>query len=286
MQAHAKTNLRLLWRSAMDNRSVVVMSLLPDAAQTLCRRLGIQDQEHCEKSIGEYLKAVGVDEVLLNRSQLCAQNAAEAAELVKRLKGAVAHPLLLDSCPCWQERCPEELRAFFLPLPPDDRCRGLALRSLLSARRGVAFSRIIYVTVVGCSAHKDRYGRFQATPAACIGDDYVIGVRDLLLWLGLEGKLPKENTLHPPLPKAAAGRIGDVLSQASLLLEGKARPSSSFVFKTAPGYAGLLEGKCIIGGQTLRYAQLRGLCEAERLCQQLKAGRYDLLEIYSCACCG
>lgn len=290
MLMQPEIKLSQLRQAARNAGAFVVLSLEPGVEQTLARCLGMA----CAPSGGALarrLNSLGVNRVLFDEGYARAQTDAEAAALVHRMRLGANEPLLLASCPGWcnQANLKEMgLDGLFTVLPASARCRGLALRFMLAAQEGVPFSSILHVTVVGCAARKEHRLRCPADHCACIGGEYVITVRELKLWLGLDGGLM--DMPDSPSPLAAPpkeGRLFDVLKQAARQHCGQ---RLSFI-PLAP----LRERSAVMAGElrlddghVLRYARLRGLHDARWLMAHIRAGeaRYDVVEVFTCMRCG
>lgn len=288
MLTQPQINLSRLRHEAHSAGAFVVLSLEPGVEQTLARCLGMACAPTGDE-LAKRLHRLGVSRVLFDEGLARAQIDAEAAALMQRMLDGVKEPLLLASCPSWHSQANLKqmgLDGLFTVLPAASRCRELALRFMLAAQEGVPFSSILHVTVVGCAARKERRYRYAADPCACIGGEYVITVRELKLWLGLDGGL----TEAAPAPMAAPpreGRLLDVLAQVVYRRSGQRL--TQIALTPLNGHSRLMEGTLMLdGGHRLRYAQLRGLHEAQWLMERIRAGEahYDVVEVFTCMRCG
>lgn len=313
MATRPETNPIKLLHAAQNARAAVAISIARGTADRLARALGVES-DASEEIIRRRLKTLGIKNVFFDDGMRGAQTAAEAAALTSRMRAGEPLPLLMSSCPRWCEQSGLKeagLDALFAPVPPDTRCRGLAVRSLIAAQCGVPFSSIIHVTVVGCAAQKERYNRFRAVAGTYLGEDYVITVRELLLGLAANLTIVGAGSAAPlssaaPLGSAApfgGTPTGRSVSSGSGALDGsRSAPTrtsdctdenrgrlravlmltaqqsgcdidaSAIALTPAAGRCCLLEGQLALPGRSVRYAQLLGLHDAPWLVEQLRRG--------------
>jgi NADH-quinone oxidoreductase subunit G/NADP-reducing hydrogenase subunit HndD len=221
----------------------------------------------------------------------------EASELVQRIRAGGALSLMTSCSPGWIKFV-EQFHPEFLPdlstCKSPQMMLGALVKSFFAARLGVEPSRVFSVSVMRCVAKKFEVGRPEMLRAGVPDVDAVLTTRELAKILRLRGidltRLEPEGSDDPFGERSTAGKLfggsGGVMESAlrtaHFLLTG--RELDELRIQAVRGLDGVKECRLRIGELKLGAAVVSGLAQAQKLLEQVRAGRRDLhfIEVMTC----
>lgn len=220
----------------------------------------------------------------------------ESVELVDRLGGSGALPLITSCCPAWvryAETYWPDLQPHLSTCRSPQQMLGAVTRSWWAQTRGIDPRTIVNVSVMPCTAKKSeasRVGSGDGRPDV----DHVLTTRELVRMLKAAGLRLPEVAEAAPTPMlseqsgaaaifgATGGVLEAVLRTSHALLDGV--DMTDVDIRAVRGMDGVREATAELGGQTVRVAVVHGLHNVPPLLQDIRDGRspYSFIEVMAC----
>ena len=220
----------------------------------------------------------------------------ESEELVERLGGRGALPLITSCCPAWvryAETYWPDLLPHLSTCKSPQQMLGAVTKSWWARARGIDPHSIVNVAVMPCTAKKSEAQRGR-TPDGRPEVDHVLTTRELVRMLKAAGLRLPDVTEAAPTPMlseqsgaaalfgATGGVLEAVLRTSHALLDGE--DLADVDIRAARGMAGVREAAVRLGGKPVRVAVVHGLHNVPPLLQDIREGRspYSFIEVMAC----
>lgn len=298
-------------KALADPEKVTVVQVAPAVRAAWGEGLGLSGGEASEGRLVAALKRIGFDYVFDTNFGADLTIMEEGSELLKRLAEPkkYAWPMFTSCCPAWvnfvSKRYPKYLRNLSTAKSPQQMF-GAVVKTYFAQKKGIDPHRIVSVSIMPCVSKKREAALAYMKSAGAGQDvDIVLTTRELARLIRAEHINPRalqEEKWDSPLgDSTGAGVIFGVtggvmeaaLRSAYALSQGHNPLPDAFreVRKTVSGSdtaswqaQGRREAAFQLGEKTLRTCTVSGLANAERLMQDIMAGRaeYDFVEVMSC----
>ncbi len=295
-----RDDLKKVFEALADLEKITVVQVAPAVRTAWGEDLGLSSQEATEKRLAAVLKRIGFDYVFDTNFGADLTIMEEAGELLERLKRPEEYqwPMFTSCCPGWvsfvEKRYPKYKGNLSTAKSPQQMF-GAVTKSYFAKKTGIDPGQICSISIMPCVAKK-REAALPGMQSAQAGPDVdiVLTTRELIRMIRAEHINPrflKEEEFDSPLGvSTGAGVIFGVtggvmeaaLRTAYALCQGhNPRPEAFFEVR---GESGRREANFSLGGRMLRTCIVNGLSNAEKLMQDVAAGRaaYDFVEVMAC----
>ena len=262
--------------------------------------LGLNAEEASEGKMVAALKRIGFDYVFDTNFAADLTIMEEGNELLERLGNSrkYAWPMFTSCCPGWvsfvSKKYPEYLRNLSTAKSPQQMFGAMA-KTYFAQKKGIDPNNICCISIMPCVSKK-REASLSYMKSAGAGQDVdiVLTTREFVRMIRAEHintRFLKEQAFDSPLGESTGagvifGVTGGVmeaaLRTAYAIVEGK-NPEAD-AFRAVRGRDGRREADFTLGDQTLHTCTVSGLANAEKLMEDIKAGRvsYDFVEVMAC----
>ena len=283
-----------------DPEKVTVVQVAPAVRTAWGEELGLNAEEASEGKMVAALKRIGFDYVFDTNFAADLTIMEEGNELLERLDNSrkYAWPMFTSCCPGWvsfvSKKYPEYLRNLSTAKSPQQMFGAMA-KTYFAQKKGIDPNNICCISIMPCVSKK-REASLSYMKSAGAGQDVdiVLTTREFVRMIRAEHintRFLKEQAFDSPLGESTGagvifGVTGGVmeaaLRTAYAVVEGK-NPEAD-AFRAVRGRDGRREADFTLGDQTLHTCTVSGLANAEKLMEDIKAGRvsYDFVEVMAC----
>lgn len=288
-----------IYEALADSSKVTAVQVAPAVRTAWAEAFNMPEEMATEGRMAAALRRVGFDYVFDTNFAADVTIMEEANELLERLQNPDAHkwPMFTSCCPGWVSYVTKKFPAFVGNLSTTkspQQIFGALLKSYFAEKKGLQPKEICSVSVMPCVSKKREAGLLSMRSSGTHDVDIVLTTRELVRLLRAEhinpATLPEEE-FDNPLGKSTGAAVifgvtGGVmeaaLRTAYFALTGSEAPNDAFL--DVRGEAGRKVREFTIAGKTLRTCTVSGLGNAERLLEDLQAGKvhYDFVEVMAC----
>lgn len=288
-----------IYEALADSSKVTAVQVAPAVRTAWAEAFNMPEEMATEGRMAAALRRVGFDYVFDTNFAADVTIMEEANELLERLQNPDAHkwPMFTSCCPGWVSYVTKKIPAFVGNLSTTkspQQIFGALLKSYFAEKKGLQPKEICSVSVMPCVSKKREAGLLSMRSSGTHDVDIVLTTRELVRLLRAEhinpATLPEEE-FDNPLGKSTGAAVifgvtGGVmeaaLRTAYFALTGNEAPNDAFL--DVRGEAGRKVREFTIAGKTLRTCTVSGLGNAERLLEDLQAGKvhYDFVEVMAC----
>lgn len=288
-----------IYEALADSSKVTAVQVAPAVRTAWAEAFNMPEEMATEGRMAAALRRVGFDYVFDTNFAADVTIMEEANELLERLQNPDAHkwPMFTSCCPGWVSYVTKKFPAFVGNLSTTkspQQIFGALLKSYFAEKKGLQPKEICSVSVMPCVSKKREAGLLSMRSSGTHDVDIVLTTRELVRLLRAEhinpATLPEEE-FDNPLGKSTGAAVifgvtGGVmeaaLRTAYFALTGSEAPLDAFL--DVRGEAGRKVREFTIAGKTLRTCTVSGLGNAERLLEDLQAGKvhYDFVEVMAC----
>ena len=283
-----------------DPEKIVVVQIAPAVRAAWGEGLDLPREMATEKRLAAAVRALGVDYVFDTNFAADLTIMEEGNELLDRLDNSrkYAWPMFTSCCPGWvsfvSKKYPEYLRNLSTAKSPQQMFGAMA-KTYFAQKKGIDPNNICCISIMPCVSKK-REASLSYMKSAGAGQDVdiVLTTREFVRMIRAEHintRFLKEQAFDSPLGESTGagvifGVTGGVmeaaLRTAYAVVEGK-NPEAD-AFRAVRGRDGRREADFTLGDQTLHTCTVSGLANAEKLMEDIKAGRvsYDFVEVMAC----
>ena len=283
-----------------DPEKITVVQVAPAVRTAWAEELGLSPEEATEGRMVAALKRIGFDYVFDTNFAADLTIMEESGELIERLENPnkYAWPMFTSCCPGWvsfvSKKYPNYLRNLSTAKSPQQMF-GAMTKTYFAQKKGIDPNNICSISIMPCVAKK-REAAYPYMRSAGAGQDVdiVLTTREFVRMLRAEHinpKFLKEVEFDSPLGESTgAGMIFGVtggvmeaaLRTAYAVLEGH-NPDAD-AFRAVRGRDGRREAEFQLAGRTLHTCVVSGLGNAEKLMEDIIAGKaaYDFVEVMAC----
>ena len=283
-----------------DAEKVTVVQVAPAVRTAWGEALGLSPEEATEGLMVAALKRIGFDYVFDTNITADLTIMEEGSELLERLgnPGKYAWPMFTSCCPGWvnfvSKKYPKYLRNLSTAKSPQQMF-GAVTKTYFAQKLGIDPRNICCISIMPCVSKKREASLTYMRSAGAGQDvDIVLTTRELVRLIKAEHINPRSLQEEPwdsPLGESTGagvifGVTGGVmeaaLRTAYAVVEGK-NPDAD-AFSEVRGMEGRREREFKLGDKVLRTCTVSGLGNAEKLMQDIVAGRveYDFVEVMAC----
>ncbi|MBM3498101.1 MAG: ferredoxin, partial [Armatimonadetes bacterium] len=294
-----KTYIREVLAALQDPEMVVVAQHAPAVSVTLGELFGVAPGTDIDGVMVGALRQLGFDYVFDTSFTADLTIMEETSELIHRIQGGGALPMLTSCSPGWVKFI-EEFYPEFLPnvstCKSPQQMMGAVIKRFWAERMGIDPGRVFSVSIMPCTAKKFEAERPEMGEEGLADVDAVLTTRELAQVIrqrGLDMAAAQADTADTPFgERSTAGKIfgatGGVMEAAvrtaHYMLTG--RELDDLAIPVLRGLEGRKEATVKIGPTEVGVAVVSGLGNARTLLDELRDGRRDLHFIEVMACPG
>lgn len=288
-----------IYEALADSSKVTAVQVAPAVRTAWAEAFNMPEEMATEGRMAAALRRVGFDYVFDTNFAADVTIMEEANELLERLQNPDAHkwPMFTSCCPGWVSYVTKKFPAFVGNLSTTkspQQIFGALLKSYFAEKKGLQPKEICSVSIMPCVSKKRESSLLSMRSSGTHDVDIVLTTRELVRLLRAEhinpATLPEEE-FDNPLGKSTGAAVifgvtGGVmeaaLRTAYFALTGNEAPNDAFL--DVRGEAGRKVREFTIADKTLRTCTVSGLGNAERLLEDLQAGKvhYDFVEVMAC----
>ena len=283
-----------------DPGKITVVQVAPAVRTAWGEEMGLTPEEAGEGRMVAALKRIGFDYVFDTNFAADLTIMEEGSELLERLKnpGKYAWPMFTSCCPGWvsfvSKRYPKYLRNLSTAKSPQQMF-GAMTKTYFAKKLGVDAHNICCISIMPCVSKKREASLSYMRSAGAGQDvDIVLTTRELVRMLRAEHINPRsltEQDFDSPLGESTGA--GVIFGVTGGVMEAALRTAYAVVeghngepdaFRAVRGQDGRREAEFVLGDKTLHTCTVSGLGNAEKLMQDIAAGRvsYDFVEVMAC----
>ena len=288
-----------IYEALADSSKITAVQVAPAVRTAWAEAFNMPEEMATEGRMAAALRRIGFDYVFDTNFAADVTIMEEANELLERLQNPDAHkwPMFTSCCPGWVSYVTEKFPNFLgnvSTTKSPQQIFGALLKSYFAEKKGLQPKEICSISIMPCVSKKREAGLLSMRSSGTHDVDIVLTTRELVRLLRAEhinpATLPEEE-FDNPLGKSTGAAVifgvtGGVmeaaLRTAYFALTGTEAPSDAFL--DVRGEAGRKVREFTIAGKTLRTCTVSGLGNAERLLEDLQAGKvhYDFVEVMAC----
>ncbi len=295
-----RNDIPKVYDALADTEKVTVVQVAPAVRAAWGEALGLTPEEATEGLMVAVLKRIGFDYVFDTNYSADLTIMEEGSELLERLGSPekYAWPMFTSCCPGWvsfvSKKYPKYLRNLSTAKSPQQMF-GAMTKSYFAEKKGIDANNICSISIMPCVSKK-REAALPYMKSAGAGQDVdiVLTTREFVRMIRAEHINPrslKEENFDSPLGESTGagvifGVTGGVmeaaLRTAYAVVEGK--NSEPDAFRAVRGEEGRREADFRLGDKTLHTCTVSGLGNAEKLMEDIIAGKvsYDFVEVMAC----
>lgn len=288
-----------IYEALADSSKITAVQVAPAVRTAWAEAFNMPEEMATEGRMAAALRRIGFDYVFDTNFAADVTIMEEANELLERLQNPDAHkwPMFTSCCPGWVSYVTKKFPNFLgnvSTTKSPQQIFGALLKSYFAEKKGLQPKEICSISIMPCVSKKREAGLLSMRSSGTHDVDIVLTTRELVRLLRAEhinpATLPEEE-FDNPLGKSTGAAVifgvtGGVmeaaLRTAYFALTGTEAPSDAFL--DVRGEAGRKVREFTIAGKTLRTCTVSGLGNAERLLEDLQAGKvhYDFVEVMAC----
>ena len=295
-----RSDIQKVYNELANEEKITVVQVAPAVRAAWAEELGLPKEKATEELMVAALKAIGFDYVFDTNFTADLTIMEEGSELLERVQNAKDHkwPMFTSCCPGWvsfvHKKYPEFLENLSTAKSPQHMFVAVA-KTYFANQIDVEPEKICSISIMPCVSKK-REASFPDMTSAGAGQDVdiVLTTRELVRMIRSEHI--NVNALTPqkwdsPLGEGTGAAVifgvtGGVmeaaLRTAYAVVEGK-NPDAD-AFSSVRGSEGRRERDFKLGDTVIRTCTVSGLGNADKLLQDIKAGKveYDFVEVMAC----
>lgn len=288
-----------IYEALADSSKITAVQVAPAVRTAWAEAFNMPEEMATEGRMAAALRRIGFDYVFDTNFAADVTIMEEANELLERLQNPDAHkwPMFTSCCPGWVSYVTKKFPNFLgnvSTTKSPQQIFGALLKSYFAEKKGLQPKEICSISIMPCVSKKREAGLLSMRSSGTHDVDIVLTTRELVRLLRAEhinpATLPEEE-FDNPLGKSTGAAVifgvtGGVmeaaLRTAYFALTGSEAPLDAFL--DVRGEAGRKVREFTIAGKTLRTCTVSGLGNAERLLEDLQAGKvhYDFVEVMAC----
>ena len=282
-----------------DPEIKTVIAFAPAVRVTLGEEFSFPQGLNVEKRIVTALKALGADFVCDVNWAADVTILEEGTEFIGRLKEHGTFPMMTSCCPGWinfvEKLNPEVIPNISSTRSPQAIFGSLA-KTYFAKKKGIDPKKLKFISIMPCTAKKDERTRDQLSKEGCPDTDLVLTVRELARLLKsqavdlnetpeseFDSPVMSENTGAAAIFGATGGVMEAALRTVHAVLMKESMPDLNFT--AVRGMQWLKEASVDLGSYgTVRIAVVHGLNNAQKVVDEIKAGKskYHFIEVMAC----
>lgn len=287
-------------QAALDNNKQVIFLISPAAIASIGEFYGLKPSAHLEGIIAASLKKMGAHQVFNLGVSNDINIKEESNLLIQHIENHSGMPLFSSDCPAWikyVEVFRPELIPFLSTVKSPQQIFGSIMKDPAASLQGMNPDSIYTVGIMPCVAKKFEASREEMTHKGISEVDAVLTIREFIRLVRAYGidmrNVPAEAFDEPyHLGSAAAWKMGYSGGKAEAVafevfnhLNKNSR--EKFKFTMPKSLSGKKETRIVVNGQSLGFAWVNGIAEAEAYISQLhEDGRTDIHYIEVAGCPG
>ncbi len=294
-----KDDTQKVWDALANPQKHVIVQTAPSVRATLGEEFGMPIGTDVEGKMVAALKRLGFAGVFDTDFAADMTIIEEGTEFLGRLQNGGKLPMITSCSPGWVNYCeihhPEFIENMSTCKSPQQMFGALS-KTYYAEKMGLDPKDIVTVSVMPCVAKKYEMDRPEMTAAGeGIADvDVVVTTRELARMIRKAGldfvNLPDEQ-YDPAMGEASGagvifGATGGVMEAALRTAVEKlsGQELQHLDFQAVRGTQGIKEASYDVAGRTIRVCAASGLSNANKVLEDVKAGRaqYDFIEIMGC----
>ncbi|MCM1090506.1 MAG: NADH-dependent [FeFe] hydrogenase, group A6 [Butyrivibrio sp.] len=289
-----------VYEALADPEKVTVVQVAPAVRAAWGEALGLGAQEATEGLMVAALKRIGFDYVFDTNYSADLTIMEEGNELLERLgtPDKYAWPMFTSCCPGWvsfvSKKYPAYLRNLSTAKSPQQMF-GAMTKSYFAQKKGIDPNNICSISVMPCVSKKREAALPYMKSAGAGADvDIVLTTREFVRMIRAEHINPrslKEENFDSPLGESTGA--GVIFGVTGGVMEAALRTAYAVVagknpdpdaFQAVRGEQGRREADFQLGDKVLHTCTVSGLGNAEKLMEDIVAGRvaYDFVEVMAC----
>ena len=289
-----------VYEALADPEKVTVVQVAPAVRAAWGEALGLGAQEATEGLMVAALKRIGFDYVFDTNYSADLTIMEEGNELLERLgtPDKYAWPMFTSCCPGWvsfvSKKYPAYLRNLSTAKSPQQMF-GAMTKSYFAQKKGIDPNNICSISVMPCVSKKwEAALPYMKSAGAGADVDIVLTTREFVRMIRAEHINPrslKEENFDSPLGESTGA--GVIFGVTGGVMEAALRTAYAVVagknpdpdaFQAVRGEQGRREADFQLGDKVLHTCTVSGLGNAEKLMEDIVAGRvaYDFVEVMAC----
>ena len=294
---HEKETIDDVWVKLKDPDTYVVVQTAPAVRVALGEEFGMKIGTNVTGKMVTALKRLGFDKVFDTNTGADFTIMEEANELIERLKENDNLPMITSCSPGWVkyiEMNYPELLPHLSTCKSPHQMFGALIKTYFAKKEGIAPEKIYMVSVMPCIAKKFERQRAEMKNDGLYDVDNVITTRELSRMIkqaNIEFDKLEDSTFDNPMGEATGaaaifGTTGGVmeaaLRTAQDVLTGKDLPRIEF--EQVRGGDGIKRATVNVAGKDIKVVAASGLANAQKIMEEIKAGKadYQFVEIMAC----
>ena len=294
---HEKETIDNLWVKLKDPDTYVVVQTAPAVRVALGEEFGMPIGTNVEGKMVTALKRLGFNKVFDTNTAADLTIIEEAHEFIERLKEKETLPMITSCSPGWVkyiEMNYPELLPHLSTCKSPHQMFGAIIKTYFAKREGIDPKKIYMVSVMPCIAKKFERQRAEMKNNGLYDVDNVITTRELSRMIkqaNIEFEKLEDGIFDQPMGEATGagaifGTTGGVmeaaLRTAQDVLTGQDLPKIDF--EQVRGGNGIKRATINIGGNDIKVVAASGLANAQKIMEEIKAGKtdYQFVEIMAC----
>lgn len=294
---HEKSSINAVWSALNDPEKVVIVQPAPAVRASLGEEFGMPMGTAVTGKLAAALRRLGFDKVFDTDFGADLTILEEGTELLNRLNGGGALPMITSCSPGWVKYC----ETFFPEFIPNlSTCKsphemlGAIIKTYYAEKNDIDPRSIFTVSIMPCTAKKYESQREELGHDGLADVDAVLTVRELARMIKTAGidfaRLPDEDFDDMLGDSTGAGVIFGVtggVMEAALrtvyeVVTGKTLDKVEFT--AVRGTEGIKEAEIDLGARKVRVAVAHGTGNAKKLLESIKSGEksYDFIEVMGC----
>ncbi|HET8604753.1 MAG TPA: [FeFe] hydrogenase, group A [Marmoricola sp.] len=280
-----------------DPESVVTVQVAPAVRVAVGEAFGVAAGTNLAGRLYGALRLLGFDAVFDTNFGADLTIVEEATELVGRLQGEGALPMITSCCPAWVrhlEGAWPDLVPHLSTCKSPQQMLGAVTRHWWAREQGIDPARVVNVAVMPCTAKKSEAARAEMGEDGRPHVDHVLTTRELIRMLKSAGIRLPDVPEAAPTPMLSEGTgAGTIFGSSGGVLEAALRTVHALVtgeemadldIHAVRGLEGVRAATVELGGRRLEVAVVHGLHNLEPLLQQVREGTlpYAFVEVMAC----
>ena len=294
---HEKETIDDVWVKLKDPEAYVVVQTAPAVRVALGEEFGMPIGTNVTGKMVTALKRLGFDKVFDTNTGADITIMEEAYEFIERFKENDSLPMITSCSPGWVkyiEMNYPELLPHLSTCKSPHQMFGALIKTYFAKKEKIDPKKIYMVSVMPCIAKKFERQRAEMKNDGLYDVDNVITTRELARMIkqaNIEFTKLEDSQFDDPMGEATGaaaifGTTGGVmeaaLRTAQDVLTGKDLPKIDF--EAVRGGEGIKKATVNIAGKELKVVAASGLANAQKIMEEIKAGKadYQFVEIMAC----
>lgn len=294
---YEKDDTAAVFKAIQDTDKFVIVNTAPSIRVTLGEAFGMPVGTNVTGKMAAALRRLGFDKVFDTDFSADLTIMEEATELIERVTKGGTLPMITSCSPGWVKYCehyyPDQIDNLSSCKSPQQMF-GATMKTWYAQKYGIDPEKMVVVAVMPCTAKKFENKRGDQNAAGLADVDYSITTRELARMIQTAGinfeLLPDEQFDSPIGEGTGAGLIfgatGGVM-EAALRFAVEAITGEKLEnvdFEEVRGTKGIKEAEYKVGDLNIKVAAASGLKNAQKIMEDIKAGKsdYTFVEIMAC----